>query len=161
MRSNAALVLWNWTRYIQKEMFVEVGKDMSPSFQQILELLLAKGEYLAFAPDTEETETMINLMSMKFPLLKVPTFPLGVCGHKLARVYHCYSPLSLMICIRFISLLNSIWLKLMLTLSLITIVFIFDLLYAYNFHSGHAFMIISPIYAFNSFFPSMEVILWC
>ncbi|KAG7961902.1 hypothetical protein I3843_09G039100 [Carya illinoinensis] len=56
--------------YIQKEMFVEVGKDMSPSFQQILELLLAKGEYLAFAPDTEETETMINLMSMKFPLLK-------------------------------------------------------------------------------------------
>lgn len=77
MRSNDALVLWNWTRYIQKDMFVEVGKGISPSFQQILELLLAKGEYLAFAPDTEETETMINLMSMKFPLLKVPTFPLG------------------------------------------------------------------------------------
>jgi ATP-binding cassette subfamily A (ABC1) protein 3 len=52
-------------------MFVEVGKGVSPSFQQILELLLAKEEYLAFAPDTEETRTMINLISMKFPLLKV------------------------------------------------------------------------------------------
>lgn len=53
-------------------MFVEVGKtDVSPSFNQVLELLLAKGEYLAFAPSTEETETMINLMSIKFPLLKV------------------------------------------------------------------------------------------
>ncbi len=55
-------------------MFVEVGKGISPNFQQILELLLAKGEYLAFAPATEETRTMINLMSMKFPLLKVPVF---------------------------------------------------------------------------------------
>jgi ATP-binding cassette subfamily A (ABC1) protein 3 len=65
------MVIWNWTRYIRKEMFVEVGKGVSPSFQQILELLLAKEEYLAFAPDTEETRTMINLISMKFPLLKV------------------------------------------------------------------------------------------
>ena len=55
-------------------MFVEVGKGISPNFQQIFELLLAKGEYLAFAPATEETRTMINLMSMKFPLLKVPVF---------------------------------------------------------------------------------------
>uniref|UniRef100_A0A2N9IG69 ABC transporter domain-containing protein n=1 Tax=Fagus sylvatica TaxID=28930 RepID=A0A2N9IG69_FAGSY len=57
--------------YIRKDMFVEVGKGISPNFQQILELLLAKGEYLAFAPATEETRTMINLMSMKFPLLKI------------------------------------------------------------------------------------------
>ncbi|XP_059428864.1 ABC transporter A family member 1 isoform X1 [Corylus avellana] len=59
--------------YIRKGMFVEVGKGESPSFQQILESLLAKGEYLAFAPDTEETRTMINLISMKFPLLKLVT----------------------------------------------------------------------------------------
>jgi ATP-binding cassette subfamily A (ABC1) protein 3 len=59
--------------YIRKDMFVEVGKGVSPNFQLILELLLAKGEYLAFAPDTEETRTMINLMSMKFPLLKLVT----------------------------------------------------------------------------------------
>lgn len=52
-------------------MFVEVGKGMSPSFQQVLGLLWSKGEYLAFAPDTEKTNTMINLMSIKFPLLKV------------------------------------------------------------------------------------------
>lgn len=56
-------------------MFVEVGKgDVSPSFGQVLELLLAKGEYLAFAPDTKETRMMINLMSIKFPLLKVLLF---------------------------------------------------------------------------------------
>lgn len=58
--------------YIRKGMFVDVGKtDVSPSFNQVLELLLAKGEYLAFAPSTEETETMINLISIKFPLLKL------------------------------------------------------------------------------------------
>ena len=61
-------------------MLVEVGKGISPNFQQVLELLLAKGEYLAFAPDTEETRTMINLMSMKFPLLKVPIFIYWQCG---------------------------------------------------------------------------------
>ncbi|XP_050245854.1 ABC transporter A family member 1 isoform X2 [Quercus robur] len=59
--------------YIREGMLVEVGKGISPSFQQVLELLLAKGEYLAFAPDTEETRRMINLMSMKFPLLKLVT----------------------------------------------------------------------------------------
>jgi ATP-binding cassette subfamily A (ABC1) protein 3 len=68
------MALWIWTRYIRKGMFVEVGKGVSPSFQQILESLLAKGEYLAFAPDTEETKTMINLISMQFPLLKVSIF---------------------------------------------------------------------------------------
>ncbi|KAA8517124.1 hypothetical protein F0562_017417 [Nyssa sinensis] len=60
--------------YIRKGMFVEVGKgDISPTFNQVLELLLAKDEYLAFAPDTSETRMMINLMSIKFPLLKLVT----------------------------------------------------------------------------------------
>ncbi|KAH9679342.1 ABC transporter A family member 1 [Citrus sinensis] len=57
--------------YIRKDMFVEIGKGVSPNFVQALELMLAKGEYLAFAPDTEETRTMINLMSIKFPKLKL------------------------------------------------------------------------------------------
>ncbi|XP_057982078.1 ABC transporter A family member 1 [Malania oleifera] len=58
--------------YIRKGMFVEVGKgDASPSFNQVLDLLFAKGEYLAFAPDTKETRTMINLISTKYPLLKL------------------------------------------------------------------------------------------
>ncbi|KAJ4969915.1 hypothetical protein NE237_003014 [Protea cynaroides] len=60
--------------YIREGMFVEVGKsDVSPSFQQILELLLAKNEYLAFAPDTEETRMMLDIISLRFPLLKVVT----------------------------------------------------------------------------------------
>ncbi|KAF7819038.1 ABC transporter A family member 1 isoform X1 [Senna tora] len=57
--------------HIREEMYVEVGSGISPSFQQVLELLLAKGEYLAFAPDTKETEQMIDIMSIKFPLLKL------------------------------------------------------------------------------------------
>ncbi|CAL5423286.1 unnamed protein product [Camellia sinensis] len=58
--------------YIRKEMFVEVGKgDISPTFNQVLESLLAEGEYLAFAPDTNETSMMINILSIKFPLLKL------------------------------------------------------------------------------------------
>ncbi|KAI4300797.1 hypothetical protein L6164_034132 [Bauhinia variegata] len=57
--------------HIQKELFVEVGRGISPSFQQVLELLLAKGEYLAFVPDTKETKMMIDVMSIKFPLLKL------------------------------------------------------------------------------------------
>ncbi|PON86894.1 ABC transporter A, ABCA [Trema orientale] len=57
--------------YIRKDMFVEVGSGMSPSFEQVLELLWSKGECLAFAPDTEKTKTMINLMSIKFPLLQL------------------------------------------------------------------------------------------
>ncbi|GMH18706.1 hypothetical protein Nepgr_020547 [Nepenthes gracilis] len=58
----------------KKGMLVEVGKDdISPPFNQILELLFAKNEYLAFAPDTKETRRMINLMSLQFPLLKMVT----------------------------------------------------------------------------------------
>ncbi|KAG8371966.1 hypothetical protein BUALT_Bualt12G0017800 [Buddleja alternifolia] len=58
--------------YIRKEMLVEVGKsDKSPPFNQILEVLYSKGEYLAFAPDTSETRMMINVLSIKFPLLKL------------------------------------------------------------------------------------------
>lgn len=58
--------------YIRENMLVEVGKaDTSPSFNGILELLLAENEYLAFAPDSEETREMINLMSLQFPLLKL------------------------------------------------------------------------------------------
>ncbi|KAI4381515.1 hypothetical protein MLD38_007580 [Melastoma candidum] len=56
---------------IQKDLFVEVGKGISPNFQQVLELLHTEGEYLAFTPDTEETRLMINWMSIKFPLLRV------------------------------------------------------------------------------------------
>ncbi|CAL1377626.1 unnamed protein product [Linum trigynum] len=56
--------------YIRKDMLVEVGKGISPNFQQVLELLLAKKEFLAFAPDTESTRLMINLLSIKFPTLK-------------------------------------------------------------------------------------------
>ncbi|XP_022152229.1 ABC transporter A family member 1 isoform X2 [Momordica charantia] len=59
--------------HIQKGMFVEIGKGMSPNFQEVLESLQKDGEYLAVAPDTVETKTMIRLMSIKFPLLKVVT----------------------------------------------------------------------------------------
>lgn len=53
-------------------MFVEVGKgDASPPFNQVLELLSAKEEYLAFAPNTAETRMMINILSIKFPILRV------------------------------------------------------------------------------------------
>lgn len=58
-------------RHIQRGMFVEVGKGISPSFQEVLESLKNNGEYLAFAPDTVETKTMLHLMSIKFPLLEV------------------------------------------------------------------------------------------
>ncbi|KAK4412941.1 ABC transporter A family member 1 [Sesamum alatum] len=58
--------------YIRKEMLVEVGKsDKSAPFDRILELLCAKGEHLAFAPDTSQTRMMINVLSIKFPLLKL------------------------------------------------------------------------------------------
>lgn len=51
---------------------MEVGKDgKSPPFNLILESLYASGDYLAFAPDTSETRMMIDLLSVKFPLLKV------------------------------------------------------------------------------------------
>lgn len=70
-RNDGVIVFFNLSRYIRKDMLVEIGKGISPNFEQVLELLLAKGEYLAFAPDTEETRTMISLMSIKFPKLKV------------------------------------------------------------------------------------------
>lgn len=56
-------------------MFVEVGKGISPSFQEVLVSLQKNGEYLAFAPDTVETKTMLHLMSLKFPILEVHTVP--------------------------------------------------------------------------------------
>ncbi|CAK7342614.1 unnamed protein product [Dovyalis caffra] len=56
--------------YIRENMLVEVGKGMSPNFQEVLELLRVKGEFLAFAPDTEQTKMMINFMAIKFPLLR-------------------------------------------------------------------------------------------
>ncbi|KAL6987168.1 Phospholipid-transporting ATPase abca1, partial [Sarracenia purpurea var. burkii] len=58
--------------YIRKEMFVEVGKgEKSTPFVQVLKLLAAKGEHLAFAPDTNETRMMIDILAIKFPLLKL------------------------------------------------------------------------------------------
>ncbi|CAH9079387.1 unnamed protein product [Cuscuta epithymum] len=60
--------------YIRMGMFTEIGKgDKSATFNQILELLMAKNEYLAFAPDTNETRMMINILSLKFPLLQLVT----------------------------------------------------------------------------------------
>ncbi|XP_048142031.1 LOW QUALITY PROTEIN: ABC transporter A family member 1 [Rhodamnia argentea] len=57
--------------HIRKGMLVEIGKGISPNFQQVLELLYSDREFLAFAPDTEETRRMIDWMSIKFPLLKL------------------------------------------------------------------------------------------
>ncbi|KAK4485446.1 hypothetical protein RD792_008087, partial [Penstemon davidsonii] len=58
--------------YIRKEILVNVGKDeKSPPFDLLLESLYAKGEHLAFAPDTRETRMMINVLSIKFPILKL------------------------------------------------------------------------------------------
>ncbi|KAL7138460.1 hypothetical protein ABFS83_10G166000 [Erythranthe nasuta] len=58
--------------YIRKDMLVDVGKgEKSPPFNEILESLHAKDEYLAFAPDSNETRMMINVLSVKFPLLKL------------------------------------------------------------------------------------------
>ncbi|XP_047311317.1 ABC transporter A family member 1 [Impatiens glandulifera] len=57
---------------IEKETFVEVGKGaVSPSFEQVLESLLANHEYLAFVPDTDETQMMINVLSAKFPVMSM------------------------------------------------------------------------------------------
>lgn len=61
-------------RYIRKDMFVQVGKsDISQPFDQVLQFLFAKGEHLAFAPDTSDTRMMFNILSIKFPLLQVPS----------------------------------------------------------------------------------------
>lgn len=60
--------------YIQNDTFVEVGRSyMSPPFDDILRLLLAKGQYLAFAPNTKQTSIMLDVLSIKFPLLKLVT----------------------------------------------------------------------------------------
>nr|XP_007162183.1 hypothetical protein PHAVU_001G131200g [Phaseolus vulgaris]ESW34177.1 hypothetical protein PHAVU_001G131200g [Phaseolus vulgaris] len=56
--------------HIQKDMFVEVGKGISPNFQLLLQSLVDSGEYLAFVPDTDETKLLIDVVSIKFPLLK-------------------------------------------------------------------------------------------
>jgi hypothetical protein len=69
---NVVVGVLNCFRCIKENMLVEVGKGMSPNFQEVLEALLVRGEFLAFAPDTEETRMMTNLMSIKFPLLQVP-----------------------------------------------------------------------------------------
>ncbi|XP_047959280.1 ABC transporter A family member 1 [Salvia hispanica] len=72
IRSKVDTTLHPPQAYISKDMLVEVGKsDMSAPFTQVLELLCANDEYLAFAPDTKETRMMINLLSIKFPLLRV------------------------------------------------------------------------------------------
>lgn len=79
-------------RYIRKGMFMEIGKgDTSATFNQILELLMAKNEYLAFAPDTPETRKMINILSFKFPLLQViPIY--GLCFSHLTVFSHVLLP---------------------------------------------------------------------
>ncbi|CAN1288577.1 ABC transporter A family member 1 [Linum perenne] len=56
--------------YIRKDMLVEVGKGISPNFQQVLVSLVAEQEFLAFTPDTEATRLMINVLATKFPLMK-------------------------------------------------------------------------------------------
>ncbi|XP_020526672.1 ABC transporter A family member 1 isoform X2 [Amborella trichopoda] len=58
--------------YIRKGMFVEVGgNDISPSFDVLLKLWFAKDEHLAFAPDTSQTRLMLNVLALRFPLLKM------------------------------------------------------------------------------------------
>ncbi|CAN8286970.1 unnamed protein product [Cochlearia groenlandica] len=58
---------------IEKDTVFEVGKGISPSFPEVLKLLIAQGEYLAFAPDTDETKNMIDILSLKFPELRLVT----------------------------------------------------------------------------------------
>lgn len=59
-------------RNIQKGKFMEVGKsEISPSFDSMLALLYEKGEHLAFVPDTNETRLMLDVLSLRFPLIKV------------------------------------------------------------------------------------------
>ncbi|CDP14120.1 unnamed protein product [Coffea canephora] len=72
VRSQTDLRIHPAQAYIRKDMFVQVGKsDISQPFVDILQFLSAKGEHLAFAPDTNETKMMINILSLKFPLLKM------------------------------------------------------------------------------------------
>ncbi|VVB03041.1 unnamed protein product [Arabis nemorensis] len=58
---------------IEKDNVVEVGNGISPSFPEVLKLMVAEGEYLAFAPDTDETKNMIDILSLKFPELRQVT----------------------------------------------------------------------------------------
>lgn len=68
---NSIYVNWLFS-YIKKGMLVEVGNsEISPDFGSILKLLVAQNEYLAFAPDTEETHFMVDALALKFPLVKV------------------------------------------------------------------------------------------
>lgn len=53
-------------------MFVDVGKsEVSPSFESLLQLLLARNEYLAYVPDTDQTKKMLDVLSLRYPLLQV------------------------------------------------------------------------------------------
>lgn len=74
VRSRTDLQIHPAQPYIQDGMFVEVGKSkISAPFDNILQLLLSKGEHLAFVPDSSETSMMLNILSLKFPLLKEVT----------------------------------------------------------------------------------------
>ncbi|PKU66066.1 ABC transporter A family member 1 [Dendrobium catenatum] len=58
--------------YIRKGMFVDVGKsEVSPSFESLLQLLMARNEYLAFAPDTNQMRKMLDVLSLRYPLLQM------------------------------------------------------------------------------------------
>lgn len=61
----------DYCRNIEKDNVVQVGDGISPSFPEVLKLMVAEGEYLAFAPDTDETKNMIDILSLKFPELRV------------------------------------------------------------------------------------------
>ncbi|KAJ8499332.1 hypothetical protein OPV22_009884 [Ensete ventricosum] len=72
IRSRADTQIHPVQAYIRKGMLVEVGKsEISPSFDSILKLLFVNGEHLAFAPDTNKTRLMLDVLSSKFPLLKM------------------------------------------------------------------------------------------
>ncbi|KAJ0262481.1 ABC transporter A family member 1 [Hirschfeldia incana] len=58
---------------IERDTVVQVGEGISPSFPQVLELMIAEGEFLAFAPDTDETNNMLDILSLKFPQLPLVT----------------------------------------------------------------------------------------
>lgn len=68
----------DYCRNIEKDTVVEVGKGISPSFPEVLKLMIAEGEYLAFAPDTDETNNMIDILSLKFPELRVSSLLLDL-----------------------------------------------------------------------------------
>ncbi|XP_024515167.1 ABC transporter A family member 1 [Selaginella moellendorffii] len=58
-------------RYIKEGMYVGVGRSkISPSFEAVLQFCEANGEHIAFVPESEGTSTMVDLLSLKFPLLQ-------------------------------------------------------------------------------------------